>query len=242
LTAAIAASKKIASRLPRIPQLSNSSIFSRRFAGFLFDMDGTIINSFAATQRAWGAWAHTNKIDPESFIHTMHGVRGVDLIGGMGLPHLDPAEESAKVLAAEMADVEGIVPIPGAINFLGALPPLAWAVVTSAPRDLAFRRLRAAGITPPNIMVTAEDVAIGKPDPACFRLGAERLGVRPQDCLVFEDAHAGVTAGELAGASIMVVTATHDLMAHSHHAKMTTYETLSISTNEAGWISLVQAG
>ena len=205
-------------------------------------MDGTIINSFAATQRAWGAWARTNDIDPETFIHTMHGVRGVDLIGGMGLPHLNPAEESAKVLAAEMADIEGIVPIPGAIGFLANLPPHAWAVVTSAPRDLALRRLGAAGITPPNAMVTAEDVAIGKPDPACFRLGAERLGFRPQDCLVFEDAHAGVTAGELAGASIMVVTATHDLMAHSQHAKMTTYETLSISTNKAGWISLVQAG
>ena len=205
-------------------------------------MDGTIINSFAATQRAWGAWARTNDIDPETFIHTMHGVRGVDLIGGMGLPHLNPAEESAKVLAAEMADIEGIVPIPGAIGFLANLPPHAWAVVTSAPRDLALRRLGAAGITPPNAMVTAEDVAIGKPDPACFRLGAERLGFRPQDCLVFEDAHAGVTAGELAGASIMVVTATHDLMAHTHHAKMTSYEALSISTDDAGWISLVQAG
>lgn len=217
-------------------------IYSRPFAGFLFDMDGTIINSFAATQRAWGAWARTNDIDPETFIHTMHGIRGVDLIGDMGHAHLNPAEESAKVLAAEMADVEGIVPIPGAIEFLANLPPHAWAVVTSAPRDLALRRLQAAGIRPPATIVTAEDVAIGKPDPACFRLGAERLGVRPEDCLVFEDAHAGVTAGERAGASIMVVTATHDLMAHSHHTKMTTYETLSIATNEAGWISLVEAG
>lgn len=219
-----------------------SAPFTKKFAGFLFDMDGTIINSFAATQRAWGAWARTNGIDPDSFMHTMHGVRGVDLIGGMGLPHLDPAEESAKILVAEMADVEGIVPIPGAIDFLGALPPHAWAVVTSAPRDLAIRRLQAAGITPPKTMVTAEDVEIGKPDPACFRLGAERLGVNPEHCLVFEDAHAGVTAGELAGASIMVVTATHDLMAHTHHAKMTSYETLSITTDEAGWISLVKAG
>ncbi len=219
-----------------------SAPFTKKFAGFLFDMDGTIINSFAATQRAWGAWARTNGIDPDSFMHTMHGVRGVDLIGGMGLPHLDPAQESAKILVAEMADVEGIVPIPGAIGFLDALPPHAWAVVTSAPRDLAIRRLQAAGITPPKTMVTAEDVEIGKPDPACFRLGAERLGVNPEHCLVFEDAHAGVTAGELAGASIMVVTATHDLMAHTHHAKMTSYETLAITTDEDGWLSLVQTG
>ncbi len=217
-------------------------VFSRPFAGFLFDMDGTIINSFAATQRAWGAWARENGIDPETFLPTMHGIRGVDLIGGMGLDHLDPAEESARILAAEMADVEGIVPISGAIEFLATLPPEGWAVVTSAPRDLAIRRLEAAGITPPKTMVTAEDVERGKPDPACFRLGAERLGVSPEDCLVFEDAHAGVTAGELAGASIMVVTATHDLMSHSHHTKMTTYETLSITKDDSGWITLVQAG
>lgn len=205
-------------------------------------MDGTIINSFAATERAWGAWARRNGIDAETFLPTMHGIRGRDLIGSLGLPHLDPVKESAGILAAEMEDVEGIVPIPGAIEFLSNLPTGAWALVTSAPRELAKRRLAAAGIGLPQFMVTAEDVAIGKPDPACFRLGAERLGVNPEHCLVFEDAHAGVAAGEAAGASIMVVTAAHDLMSSTRHPTMTTYETLVAEIDNDGWISLTKAG
>ena len=217
-------------------------LFDRNFSGFLFDMDGTIINSFAATERAWGGWAIANGIDPLSFLPTMHGIRGVDLIGAMGRPDLDPHAESAKVLAAEMDDVDGIVPILGAIDFLKALPADRWAVVTSAPRDLAGKRLRAAGITPPKTMVVAEDVKIGKPDPACFRLGAERLGFAPEDCLVFEDAHAGVTAAELAGACVVVVTATHDLMAHSHHPKIDGYTRLSVERDASGHLGLNRHG
>lgn len=217
-------------------------MFDRSFSGFLFDMDGTIINSFAATERCWGNWAIANGIDPLSFLPTMHGIRGVDLIGAMGRPDLDPHAESAKVLAAEMDDVEGIVSIAGAVDFLNALPGDRWAVVTSAPRDLASKRLKAAGIIPPKTMVVAEDVKIGKPDPACFRLGAERLGFAAEDCLVFEDAHAGVTAAERAGASVVVVTATHDLMAHSHHPKIDGYERLSVERDGSGHLALHRHG
>jgi mannitol-1-/sugar-/sorbitol-6-phosphatase len=217
-------------------------IFDRSFSGFLFDMDGTIINSFASTERAWGNWARVNGIDPATFLPTMHGIRGVDLIGGMGRPDLDPRTESAKVLAAEMADVEGIVPISGAIDFLSSLPPDRWAVVTSAPRDLAHRRLEAAGITPPKTMVIAEDVEAGKPDPACFRLGAQRLGIDPRDCLVFEDAHAGVTAAERAGASVLVVTATHDLLNGTAHPTMAGYDDLYLELDGAERLTLYRRG
>lgn len=217
-------------------------IFNRNFSGFLFDMDGTIINSFAATQRAWGGWARANGIDPATFLPTMHGIRGVDLIGGMGRPDLDPHAESAKVLAAEMDDVDGVVAISGAIDFLQALPPDRWAVVTSAPRDLAYKRLEAAGVTPPRTMVIAEDVAVGKPDPACFRLGAERLGFAPQDCLVFEDAHAGVTAAERAGASVLVVTATHDLLSGTAHPTMKSYEDLHLQIDGTERLTLLRRG
>ena len=95
-------------------------IFNRSFSGLLFDMDGTIINSFASTERAWGNWARANGIDPATFLPTMHGIRGVDLIGAMGRPDLDPRAESAKVLAAEMADVEGIVPTVVVVAAAGA--------------------------------------------------------------------------------------------------------------------------
>lgn len=222
--------------------VNRTPLFDRSFSGFLFDMDGTIINSFAATERCWGNWAIGNGIDPQSFLPTMHGIRGVDLIGAMGRPDLDPHAESAKVLAAEMDDVDGIFAIDGAVSFLNALPDDRWAVVTSAPRDLAFKRLLAAGITPPKTMVVAEDVKIGKPDPACFRLGAARLGFAPEECLVFEDAHAGVTAAERAGASVVVVTATHDLMAHSHHPKIDGYVRLSADGDGTGRLILNRHG
>jgi mannitol-1-/sugar-/sorbitol-6-phosphatase len=115
-------------------------------------------------------------------------------------------------------------------------------VVTSAPRDLARRRLEAAGITPPRTMVVAEDVAVGKPDPACFRLGAERLGLAPQGCLVFEDAHAGVTAAELAGTSVLVVTATHDLLAGTTHPTMGSYEDLHLELDGTERLTLYRRG
>ena len=217
-------------------------LFDRSFSGFLFDMDGTILNSFESTVRCWGAWALSVGIDPQSFLPTMHGVRGVDLIGNFGRPDLNPQTESAKILAAEIADTDGIVAIPGAIDFLNALPHDRWAVVTSAPKDLALKRLLAAGITPPQTMVVAEDVKVGKPDPACFRLGAERLGILAEDCLVFEDAHAGVTAAELAGASVVVVTATHDLMAHSQHPKIDGYTRLSVERDASGHLGLHRHG
>ena len=81
------------------------------------------------------------------------------------------------------------------------LPPDRWAIVTSSPRRLALRRLEAAGLSPPAVLVTGEEIEHGKPAPDCFLLGAEHLGQKIEDCLVFEDAPAGIQAGEGAGSS-----------------------------------------
>ena len=115
--------------------------------------------------------------------------------------------------SGEIEDLEGVAPIAGAIDFVRRLPPDRWAVVTSATVPLATARMRAAGVEPPAVLITAEDVARGKPDPAGYRLAAERLGVAAADCLVFEDAEAGIAAGEAAGCDIRIVTAawTHPL-------------------------------
>ena len=166
--------------------------FSRKFAAFLFDMDGTLIDSSGATLRCWGAWADRHGLDPETFLPTIHGVRGVDTISRLGIPGLDPVAEAAGILVAEMEDLDGIVAISGVVEFLNSLPSDNWAIVTSAPAELARRRLAAAGVVVPDVMVTGEDVAVGKPHPQCFLLGAERLGVNIEDCIVFEDAHAGI--------------------------------------------------
>ena len=212
--------------------------YTKKFAAILFDMDGTLLNSLAATERIWGKWARKNGLDVEAFMPTMHGVRGIDTITRLAIAGLDPVEEAQKILDDEIADVDGVVPIDGVIEFLSTLPDHAWAIVTSAPRPLAEARMVAAGIPFPKVIVTSEDVEIGKPNPACFLKGAERLGVKIDDCLVFEDAPAGIKAGLAAGSSLMVVTATHDYSVDTVHATIKSYETLSAIIDDDGWISL----
>jgi mannitol-1-/sugar-/sorbitol-6-phosphatase len=214
--------------------------YDKKFAALLFDMDGTLLNSLAATERVWGNWARKHGLDVEAFMPTMHGVRGVDTITRLGIEGLDPIAEAQQVLDDEVADVEGVIAIDGVIAFLNSLPSDRWAIVTSAPRILAERRMAAAGIPFPKVIVTAEDVAAGKPHPACFLLGAERLGVSASDCVVFEDAPAGIKAGEAAGAALMVVTATHNYSIDSAHPSIDSYETLFANVDDNGWISLTK--
>jgi sugar-phosphatase len=106
---------------------------------------------------------------------------------------------------AEMADVDGIVAIDGIAAFLERLDPEAWAIVTSAPRDLAIKRLGAVELPLPRVMVAAEDVARGKPDPEGFLKAAEMLGVDIRECLIFEDSPAGIAAGKASGAHVAIV-------------------------------------
>lgn len=196
---------------PTLSDASSSTLIlpEKSFAGFLFDMDGTILNSIAAAERVWSRWAEGMGLDVVKFLPYMHGKRGIDTISSLNLPGIDPQVEADKVLAGEIEDVEGVVPIPGAVEFLAALPPEQWSIVTSSPLPLAKRRLAAAGIPEPARFVTAEDVTIGKPNPQGYLLGAKRLGVSPQDVLVFEDVLAGVQAGEGAGSEVMVIAETH---------------------------------
>jgi mannitol-1-/sugar-/sorbitol-6-phosphatase len=208
------------------------------YAGFLFDMDGTILSSTAAAERVWGRWAAKMGLDVESFLPTMHGRRGIDTITGLNLPGIDPAAEAEKILQGEIEDVEGVVAIAGAAEFLAALPPERWAIVTSSPIELAKRRLGAAGIPVPRMMVTAEDVTIGKPDPQGYILGAERLGVRSDEVLVFEDVLAGIQAGEAAGSDVMVITATHSHPVDGGHFRMATYEAVIPHVGQDGRLSI----
>ncbi|WP_280954333.1 HAD-IA family hydrolase [Rhizobium sp. H4] len=185
---------------------------NKQFSAFLFDMDGTLLTSIAAAERVWGAWAQHQGLDPITFLPTMHGQRAIDTIRRLELPGVDPEIEAAKITNAEIDDVQGVVAIAGAAEFLAALPTDRWAIVTSASKKLAERRLEAAGLSIPSVIVTGEDVAVGKPNPQCFLLAAKRLGILAANCLVFEDVEAGVKAGQAAGADVVVVTAAgHDL-------------------------------
>ena len=207
--------------------MSQSTLSDRTFAALLFDMDGTIVNSIAAAERVWIAWAERHGLDVEAFMPTIHGVRGIETITRLGLPGVDPAAEAEAILLAEMEDVDGVEAIEGAAVFLASLPPDRWAIVTSSPRRLALRRLAAAGLPVPAVLVTAEDVERGKPAPDCFLLAAQRLGQRIEDCLVFEDAPAGIQAAEAAGAAVAVVTVTHKHALETEHPTITGYSGLT---------------
>lgn len=222
--------------------MTDLSPFDKPFDAFLFDMDGTVLSSIAATERVWGQWAIRHGIDPVTFVPTIHGVRAVDTVRRLGLPHLDPDTEAKILLDAEMADLDGIVAIEGVLDFLNSLPEDRWAIVTSAPIELARRRLQAAGLPMPKTIVSAEDVQRGKPSPECFQLGAKRLGFDPHNCLVFEDAPAGIVAGETAGARVVVVTATHPHSPETSHKSINSYKELKLSVDsETGILSLADA-
>jgi sugar-phosphatase len=204
------------------------------YAAFLFDMDGTVTNSIAATERVWTAWARRHGLDVETFLPTIHGVRAEETIRRQNLAGVDVAHEVAAVLAGEIADIDDVHPIPGAEAFLRDLPANRWAVVTSAQRDLALSRLTAAGLPIPTVLVTAEDVSRGKPAPDGYVLAAQRLGVAADACLVFEDAPAGVLAGEAAGAQVIVITAAHRHPFETEHPTLADYSDLRVEIGPDG--------
>ncbi|WP_395334761.1 HAD-IA family hydrolase [Novosphingobium sp. BL-8H] len=157
----------------------------------LFDMDGTLVDSTAVSERIWRAWSAKMGVDPEAVLTYSHGRRTLDTTR-----HFSSTEEIAvasarEIEALEIADEDGTVPIEGAKELLESLPSDRWAVVTSAGPNLAAHRLAAAGLPIPDVLITASDVGTGKPDPEGYLLAAARLGADPQRCIVFEDTFAG---------------------------------------------------
>lgn len=169
----------------------------------LFDMDGTLVDSDAAVERAWLTWAGEYGVNGPEAVRLAHGSPSEPTVRKM-LPHLDEAAvqaSAARQLELQYDDLSDVVPAPGAFELIAELARqrVPWAVVTSADQRLARARLGAAGIEAP-VLVTIDDIAAGKPDPAGYLLGAKLLDVSPADCLVVEDADVGIAAGRAAGA------------------------------------------
>lgn len=177
-------------------------------SGLLFDMDGVLMSSLGSVERSWSKFAKLHGIDPQRTIQVAHGRRAMETIQ-MLLPHVDAAKELRVIEQLEVEDTEGLILLPGVLDLLRSLPADAWTIVTSATARLAESRLACAGITPPARFITSEMVANGKPHPEPYRRGAELLGLAPQDCLVIEDAPAGVAAGKAAGCSVLALLTTH---------------------------------
>ena len=180
----------------------------RRVSAVLFDLDGVLVQSRAATERVWVDWALKNGIDEVALRSAMHGVRSADIIRALR-PDLDAVVESEEVERRQAKDVDGLAAIPGAIAAIGALRGDRVAVVTSGTRPLALARLAAVGIEPPAVMVFADDVARGKPDPEGYLTAARRLGTDPAEAVVVEDAPPGIEAARAAGMATVAVTSTH---------------------------------
>jgi sugar-phosphatase len=175
--------------------------------GILFDLDGVLVDSTPAVARVWHGWAKEHGLVPEEVVRRAHGRPSMTTIREL-LPDGDHEKENSEVERREIADVDGVVPLPGALELLLGLPQEAWTIVTSCTRRLAHVRIAAAGLPVPKMLVTSTDVVRGKPDPEPYRKGAEFLGLAPADCLVVEDAPAGICAGKAAGARVLALRTT----------------------------------
>jgi sugar-phosphatase len=180
---------------------------SIRCRGVLFDLDGVLVDSTPAVARVWAGWAHEHGFDPGEVVKKAHGRPSITTIREL-LPNADHPAENREVERREIADIEGVVPLPGAVELLQALPLDRWAIVTSCTRALAAVRIGAAGLPKPKHLVTSTDVQHGKPDPEPYLKGAQILGVPAADCLVVEDSPAGIRAGKAAGARVLALRTT----------------------------------
>jgi sugar-phosphatase len=168
----------------------------------LFDLDGVLVDSTPAVIRVWSRWAIARGFDPNEVVRRAHGRPSIATVRDY-VPHADAEAENREVERGELEDLDGVVPLPGARELLSALPPDRWTVVTSCTRRLAHTRLRAAGLPVPDRLVTCDDIKHGKPDPEPYLKGAAFLGVSAKDCVVVEDAPAGIRSGKAAGARVI---------------------------------------
>lgn len=179
--------------------------------GLLFDMDGVLISSIGSVNRCWRQWCVRNHVpDPESF-EVPHGLRAVDIVRLLkpSWNESQIAEGLREIEDLEIADTTDLTVLLGVKALLESLPQERWAVVTSATRRLLVERLRVAGLPVPERLISADMVQRGKPDPEPYRRGAELLGLRPNQCVVIEDAPSGVGAGLAAGCRVLAVLTTH---------------------------------
>lgn len=197
----------------------------RRFEckAILFDLDGVLVDSAGYVEQQWRRWAIAKGLEPEPFLKVCHGRRALETIR-LAAPQLDAEAE----VAAFRPDDTGwaglsLGPVEGAQALLARLPVGTWAVATSGVRIVAKERLERAGLPVPAVLVCAEDVLHGKPSPDVYLMAALSLGMAPADCIVIEDAPAGIEAARSAGMKVIALTTTHqiaELGADAHAATL----------------------
>lgn len=182
--------------------------------GFLFDLDGTLVDSLPVVERAWTQWAERHGISPQQVLDFIHGKQAITSLRHF-MPNATEAElqhEFTLLEQVEAEDTDGVHALPGALALLERINALGipWAIVTSGSVPVANARRLAGGVPLPEVFITSERVKQGKPQPDAYLLGAQGLGLAPQDCVVVEDAPAGILSGLAAGCQVIAVNAPAD--------------------------------
>jgi mannitol-1-/sugar-/sorbitol-6-phosphatase len=176
-------------------------------AALFFDLDGVLINSTPAVERVWRRWAIEHGFNPEEAVARAHGRPSITTVREY-LPNADHEVENREVERREIEDLEGVAPLPGALELLSRLPSNRWTIVTSCTRPLAEVRIKAAGLPVPKKLITSSDITNGKPHPEPYLKAANLLGFDAANCVVLEDAPAGIRSGIAAGARVIAFKTT----------------------------------
>jgi len=199
-----------------------------RCDALLFDLDGVLVDSAACVEETWRQWAESHGLDPIAVMAEAHGRRSIDTIRRIA-PNLDAEQEAADLAAREATTTEGVYEVAGARHLLERLPPRRWAIVTSGVRAVASLRIAHTRLPVPAVLVCADEISRGKPDPEGYLTAALRLGVEPADCIVVEDAPAGLEAARAAGMrSIGIAGAYPPEALHAATVRVSTLEGLEV--------------
>jgi sugar-phosphatase len=203
-------------------------------SAILFDLDGVLVDSTRAVDREWRAWAKRKGVDGDAIMAIAHGVRTVEVIRRVA-PHLNAEREASLIESEEAEDKEGVVVMPGAVELVHSIPDGRWGVVTSGSRLLASTRMVYCGLPLPKVLITADDVTQGKPHPEPYLKGAEGLGLDPRECLVIEDAPAGIRSALAAGTKVVGIASTYGVDALGQaNAVIRKLGQIQVSLNGAG--------
>ncbi|UXN57478.1 HAD-IA family hydrolase [Phyllobacterium zundukense] len=203
----------------------------------LFDMDGTLVDSTAVVERLWAEWCNKNGKSLQDVLALAHGRRDIDVIAEIA-PELDVLQEAEDFLRREVTQLEGVLEVPGAAALLKRLPAHSWACVTSASRNLAVARMRAAGLPIPEVLISAEMVEAGKPSPEGYLKAASALGISAAECVIFEDAMAGIQAGINAHAVVIAVTSIPTGVFIKHQPRINNFNEITCTVLEDGGLEL----
>jgi sugar-phosphatase len=207
-------------------------------SAILFDLDGVLVDSTGSVDRQWRAWAERKGVDGDAVMAIAHGVRTLEVIQRVA-PHLNAEAEVLELEGREADDREGVSVMPGALELVRSIPQGRWGVVTSGTKLLASARLRFCGLPVPEVLVTADEVMHGKPHPEPYLKGAERLGFKAAECLVIEDAPAGIQAGQAAGMKVIGIASTYaGKFLQQADGVIAKLDAISVSSNGTGKLTV----